>query len=46
MEEMKGKKIGVKEGKYGDMMIRIDIGKEGMKMDDVKVIKMEKYKVV
>ncbi len=46
MADLKGKKIGVPEGTSGDMLLRLALGKAGMKLDDVQVIKMDPSTVV
>src|SRR5262249_39526715 len=44
--DLKGKKIGVPQGTSGDMILRMALGKAGMKITDVQVVPMDPSTVV
>lgn len=44
--DLKGKKVGVPEGTSGDMLLRLALQKQGMRPDDVELVRMDPSTVV
>lgn len=46
MADLKGRKVGVPEGTSGDMLLRLALKREGMRIEDLELVRMDPSTVV